>query len=405
MSWFVPGRIEVLGKHTDYAGGRSLLLASEQGVTARAQNTDSDHEGKFEAHSTASPDTVFIQAGEASGLPQGHWGNYIQTVVDRLTMNFGPLQSARIDIDSTLPLASGMSSSSALIVAVALELADQNGLWDLPLWKNNIDDGLDLASYAASIENGADFKDLKGSKGVGTFGGSQDHAAMINCEANYLTPVTYFPLTKHNPVPVPNGWIFVVAVSGVMAEKTGAALKSYNDVSLRVSTLVDVWNNATGSACITLGQVLNQSDSAAEQLADLLRSEPDLALRPDLMERLLAYLVEVGEVIPTAEAALRDGDLDAFGVAVDKSHRNADQNLHNQVDETNELQRIARELGAVAASAFGAGFGGSVWALVQEDQAEDFSRQWLEDYLERFPQHAERASTLLTKAAPGAHRI
>ncbi|WP_220458772.1 galactokinase family protein [Schaalia sp. JY-X169] len=34
MSWFVPGRVEVFGKHTDYAGGRSLLIASEQGVTA-----------------------------------------------------------------------------------------------------------------------------------------------------------------------------------------------------------------------------------------------------------------------------------------------------------------------------------------------------------------------------------
>ncbi|MFZ1381801.1 MAG: galactokinase family protein, partial [Scrofimicrobium sp.] len=174
MSWFVPGRIEVLGKHTDYAGGRSLLVATEQGVTATVSDLPDAAVGTVEAHSSASPDPVVFVVGKSLDLPAGHWGKYVQTVVDRLTLNFGELKPARVEIDSTLPLASGMSSSSALIVAVALALADQNGLWDLPQWKENITDQLDLAGYAATIENGADFKGLKGSSGVGTFGGSQD---------------------------------------------------------------------------------------------------------------------------------------------------------------------------------------------------------------------------------------
>ncbi len=405
MTWFVPGRIEVLGKHTDYAGGRSLLVASEQGITASSLDLGSEHPELFEARSTASPDVVTLRAGVQSGLPKGHWGNYVQTVIDRLSLNFGELRSARIEIDSTLPLASGMSSSSALIVAVMLAVADQNGLWDLPQWKANIADRLDLAGYAATVENGADFKELKGAKGVGTFGGSQDHAAMVASVEGQLTPFTYGPLAKHSSLPMPEGFTFAVAVSGVLAEKTGAALESYNNVSLRATELVEVWNRAHGSACLTLAQVLSQSKQAAEELAALLSDDPALAQRSDLRERLLAYVVEVNEAIPAAELALLEGDVAAFGRAVDLSHRNADQNLHNQIPETNDLQRLARELGAAAASAFGAGFGGSVWALVPEQDAEAWAEGWLAAYLQQYPQHCGYASVLITKAGRPAHRV
>lgn len=405
MSWFVPGRIEVLGKHTDYAGGRSLLIATEQGVTATVGDLLGAVPGMIEARSSASPDAVTVVADTLFDLPAGNWGRYLQTVVDRLTLNFGELKSARLEIDSTLPLASGMSSSSALVVAVTLALADYNGLWELPQWSSNIRNRLDLAGYAAAIENGSDFKSLSGSRGVGTSGGSQDHAGMLCSVPDHLTPFTYFPLTKHEAIPVPQGWSFAVAVSGVLAEKTGAALESYNSVSLRVGELVDAWNRAHASQYLTLAEVLNQSEDAAEELGRLLLNDPELAPRPDLMERLLAYLVEVGEAVPTAEAALSRGDIEAFGNAVDLSHQNADENLHNQIEETNALQSIARELGAGAASAFGAGFGGSVWALIRDDRAREWADKWLDAYLAQFPENRECASVLITRAGEPAHRI
>lgn len=403
MTWFVPGRVEVLGKHTDYAGGRSLLIASDQGVFATASPLEGH--GFFEARSQASPDVVQVSAGELSQLPAGHWGNYVQTVVDRLTLNFGPLQSAEISVESTLPLASGMSSSSALIVAVALALADQNDLWDRPAWKENIRTGLDLAAYAATIENGADFKGLAGSSGVGTFGGSQDHTAMINCHAGELTSFSYGPLEEHASVPVPEGYCFVVAVSGVLAEKTGSALEAYNNVALRAGELVEIWNSRSGSEFQNLAEVLASSDTAAEELGALLKGSAGGDPRPDLLERLLAYLTEVGEVIPLAEIALANGDVKTFGELVDLSHANAAAHLHNQVPETNALQSLARELGAAAASAFGAGFGGSVWAMVEQAKAEQFAADWLAAYLEAFPEREGLASALITGAGRPAHRV
>ena len=399
MSWFVPGRVEVLGKHTDYAGGRSLLIASEQGVTASATDApDGAVPGTVTARSTAAEGDVHLVAGQPSGLPAGHWGNYVQATIDRLTLNFGTLKPAVIEVDSTLPLASGMSSSSALVVSVALALADHNDLWSSPLWAKNIVDRVDMAAYLATIENGLGFKELPGAKGVGTFGGSQDHTAMLNCHSGKLDVFRFAPTVAEGSVLLPDGWTFVVAVSGVLAEKSGAALEAYNNASLQVRRLVELWNSKSSGSANTLAEVLAE-DGAREQMLEWAQEDPRL------LARLNAYLVEMEQAIPHAIEALQSGDVEGFGEAAQVSHENADANLGNQVAETNALQRIARELGAVGASGFGAGFGGSVWALVRTDEAEAFAERWLNAYLEEFPEHSERASTLLTEPAASAHRV
>lgn len=400
MTWFVPGRIEVLGKHTDYAGGRSLLAAAEQGVTASASvyGGAAEPAGLFLCRSTAMDGEVLVVAGENSELPPGHWGNYVQATVDRLSMNFGDLQSAIVEVDSTLPLASGMSSSSALVCAVALAIADLNDLWSNPKWQEAIQDRVDLAAYLATIENGLSFKNLPGTKGVGTFGGSQDHTAMLNCDAGKLGVFRFAPTVAEGEVDLPDGWTFVVAVSGVLAEKTGAALEDYNNASLQVSRLVEMWNQREDDQCATLAQVL-AVEGAQEKLSEWFAEDPRLEAR------LRAYVVEMQQAIPAALEALSEGDVEAFGRAVEVSHRNADESLGNQIVQTNALQRLAKELGAAAASGFGAGFGGSVWALAPVEGAQEFADAWLAAYLEEYPDVADTASTLVTTAAPSAHRV
>src|SRR5699024_6978238 len=88
------------------------------------------------------------------------------------------------------------------------------------------------------------------------------------------------------------------------------------------------------------------------------------------------FLLESAVLVPRAHAALRDGDLDAFAAATTLSQQLAETHLRNQVPQTVELVRSAAQLGARTASAFGAGFGGSVWALVPTADADGFAAEW-----------------------------
>jgi hypothetical protein len=74
--------------------------------------------------------------------------------------------------------------------------------------------------------------------------------------------------------------------------------------------------------------------------------------------------------------------------------------LHNQIDETIWLVWDARSSGAVAASAFGGGFGGAVWALVRAADAETFRAKWGQGYEVRFPSAARHAEFFVTRAGP-----
>jgi len=78
--------------------------------------------------------------------------------------------------------------------------------------------------------------------------------------------------------------------------------------------------------------------------------------------------------------------------------------LHNQTPETIFLAEQARGLGAKAASAFGAGFGGSVWALVERERASAFLAAWRAEYSARFPGLAN-AEFFLTNAGIAATRV
>ncbi|MEL4506113.1 galactokinase family protein [Luteococcus sp. H138] len=383
---FSPGRIEVLGKHTDYAGGNVLVCAVDRGVTA----TIAPAQAGIVASTTALPGDVDLTPGSSPELPAGHWGRYLQTVVNRLAANFGELSPCRIEVDSNLPLASGMSSSSALVVATAMALAHHNGFDRTELWTSNITTDVQLASYLACIENGKTFGGLTGHGGVGTLGGSEDHTAMLCSRPGQLGQFSFNPPSLVRRVALPADHCLVVLVSGVAAEKTGAALGGYNQASLDASECLRRWN-AAGHEHPNLAAALASEPTAADQLAALVADDARLTAR------LHQFVMESTQIIPAAVDALCRGDLRCFGAQVARSQSLAADGLHNQVPQTEALVRLALAQGAVAASSFGAGFGGSVWALAPVTEADEFARRWLEVYAEEFPDEAARATTLVTR--------
>ena len=278
-----------------------------------------------------------------------------------------------------------------IVVATALAVVDDNDLREHPAWKANIVDDLDLAGYLATIENGLTFKDLPGVRGVGTFGGSEDHTAMLCCAADTLTEFTFCPIVRRREVPFPADLAFVVAVSGVLAEKTGAARDAYNRASLTAQAVTRRWNDATGRADAHLGAAIASAPDAADRLTALVADDQVLA------DRLGHFLAESERLVPGAASALAAGDQISLGGICDESQRLASTLLRNQVPETDRLAALARSLGAHASSAFGAGFGGSVWALTDVAGASDFAADWLAAYRAEFPQHALTSSALVSR--------
>jgi galactokinase len=120
----------------------------------------------------------------------------------------------------------------------------------------------------------------------------------------------------------------------------------------------------------------------------------------ELLNRFEQFAGECTEIIPGVSRALQSGDVDAMGILVDRSQEAAERLLGNQVEETIALARLARDLGAAAASAFGAGFGGSVWALVKTDRADQFKSEWSKHYQSSFPGSAKRSEFFLSWAGP-----
>ncbi len=405
---WVPGRIEFLGKHTDYAGGRSLVCTVERGFVVVAAPRDDRLVRITDAVTT---DHVEIEMSPTLATAEGSWANYVITVVRRIARNFpGPLRGADIAFASDLPPAAGLSSSSALVVATFLAISDLNALGAHDEYRRAIANADDLAGYLGAVESGARFHTLEGDRGVGTFSGSQDQTAILCSRAGALVQYGFAPVRFERSVPLPHDHVFVIGASGVLAEKTGAALELYNRQARRVHTLIDRWRVATGRDDATLAEVLASSPDALERLRAIVR---DTAVGAgsdgfdvtDLVMRLDQFAAEALEIIPAASDALERGDLPTLGQLVDRSQRGAELLLGNQVPETFHLARSARSLGAVAASAFGAGFGGSVWALVRRDDVERFTSCWEESYLKQFPQHADRAAFFATSAGPPAMRL
>lgn len=403
-AFFVPGRIEVLGKHTDYAGGRSIVTAVERGFCLMAARRD---DARLSVQSAATGERVEFAFDPELVARHGHWSNYPMTVARRLARNFPQARhGADIAFISDLPPASGMSSSSAMMVATYLALAAVNGLEEQEIYRRNIQDALTLAAYLGTVENGQTFGELVGDKGVGTFGGSEDHTAILCSQAGRLGQFGYCPARFERYIDVPVGHVFAVGFSGVVAEKTGAAQELYNRAAQLVGQIVAQWRRATGRDEVYLADALASSPGAIDRLRRALKDGAAGSFnRADLVRRLEHFAAENEQIVAPAGDALAAGDLDDFGRLVDRSQELTESLLGNQVAETVTLARLARERGAAAASAFGAGFGGSVWALVEEGGAVEFLQAWSAAYAGAHPEAAQQSRFFTTQAGPAAFEL
>jgi galactokinase len=385
-AWWVPGRLEVFGTHTDYAGGRTLVCAVPRGFAVIARPRA---DGTLHVIDARRDQDVLLSASDVERFLQSAsagWRRYVAVVLRRLARNFpGASLGADLAFASDLPRASGMSSSSALMVAVATVLVRAGELEARAEWRENISDKRDEAGYYACIENGLSFGTLSGDAGVGTHGGSEDHAAILTAAPGKMSAFAFVPMRALDTVALPSKWTFVVTPSGVPAQKAGTAREAYNRLSEGTQTLLALWNQENSPAANSIGSALMSgaialqsaaSSVALDRLRALIRVSNVPEWPPAALERRLDHFVREDGRIAEAVDAFRRADTARLGHLSAGSQADAQALLGNQIAETIALPARARALGAFAARSFGAGFGGSVWALVARERAEELARQW-----------------------------
>lgn len=333
----VPGRIELLGKHVDYLGGRSLTCATPWGLAGRATRVVADSD--------------LVQA-----LLPSRDDVYARAVARRLSRDFGPLRfGADVALSSTLPAAAGMSSSSAYVIALLGALAWANGLSATNTWQAaGLQVPLHFAEYAAAVEAGSAWGPFAGDDGVGTRGGAQDHIGILCNAPRTVGQFRYKPAVIERRVAWPTDWRLLVLHSGVVAEKTGAVMAEYNRIAEE---------GAAGGA-----------------------------------ERRAQFVRETEALVPIAADAIAAARPEALAAVAAESQIMAERVLRNQIPETAAMCRLAIEAGAFAASSFGAGFGGAVWALSTMLECDYVLRRWRGAYAAAFPGRGETWGGVMTPA-------
>eukprot|EP01134_Creolimax_fragrantissima_P003533 CFRG3533T1 len=420
-AYWVPGRVEVVGKHTDYCGGRSLLAAISKGfaVVTKDRNdnivkiTTTFASGEQKVAEIVMHRDLDPREGEA-------WVNYPANAIRRMVRNFGIDKGVEIAIGCDIPAASGLSTSSAVICYMFLALSARNNLSESEYFKKHLPTSAELYSYLGFIENGQDCGELKGDKGVGTFGGSEDHAGIMSGQPMMLNMFSYCPTAHEGSFRIPEDVCFVIAVSGCIAEKTGGKMDAYNNAAFLARDGALAWCKATGKTAANLKEVIHlvRSEGNSDVKTDVRAAiktldngdtyplDEERKFPAGALVRRFDQFYDENEIIVRGVAeAFQNSEFDRLAELTDLSQKLTNTHLMNLIPETRALPILARENGALAASAFGAGFGGSVWALVRTSIVKDFSKSWEESYYKQFPELKDRATFFDMVPGPGAFSL
>jgi galactokinase len=199
--YVVPGRVELVGKHVDYAGGRSLTCAVDLALHIDAETMS---EPVLRVDAGPGRGSVVIPLDANAAPTDASWSVYVAAVARRFARDFPHFRrGVSVRIGGDLPEGAGLSSSSALIVALGTALSDANNAADDEQWSRAISNSLARAEYFAAIETGAPYGEFGGEAGVGVRGGAQDPIAIICGEASMMSQFSYLPARLERRVPWP----------------------------------------------------------------------------------------------------------------------------------------------------------------------------------------------------------
>jgi galactokinase len=320
-----PGRVNLIGEHTDYNGGYVLPIATPQGTTVRI-----DRRGDLRVTATsenvpASERRIEYTLGREERT--GTWGDYIAGVTAALREDGFAIGGFDAAISSTLPLGGGLSSSASLEVALLRALARE---FALPL------DPVAIAQVAYHAETGL----------VGAPVGIMDQmaASLAGTDAAlFLDTVTL----AFERLPLPPATGLIVIHSGVVHRHAGGEYR--------------VRRRECDETARRLG---------VGMLRDATEATIAAAALPAPLDKRARHVVTENERVLLARDALRRGDAAALGALMNDSHTSMRNDFEVSTPEVDALVKITQSsAGVYGARLTGGGFGGSIVALAKEESA------------------------------------
>ena len=322
--YVVPGRVELVGKHVDYAGGRSLTCAvdlalhvdAETDCASRCSACDAGPEARRRRHA----------ARRRTSTPTGaSWSVYVAAVARRFARDFPHFRrGVSVRLRGDLPDGAGLSSSSALIVALAHRVGAMRMMRrTTSMESSRSSSSLARAEYFAAIETGAPYGEFAGEEGVGVRGGAQDPIAIICGDAGHVSQFSYLPARLERRVPWPADYVLAIGVSGVHAIKDrqrAAPIQSSRRGDARARSTMEC--RETGRHDDTVAEALSSGPDAGDRLSRVARAQSSAADigAEYLVPRLAQFREEVEVIVPGVGDALRDRDWRSLGALVDRSH-------------------------------------------------------------------------------------
>ena len=359
-----PGRVNLIGEHIDYHGLPVLPIAIGRRIRIRFRA----RAGRRIRVSSTAPfgRREFAWTGELPPVAAGDWENYLRAAANAVARHWGAGMGIDARIDSDLPPAAGLSSSSALLVAFTLCLLAAKG----------VEAGFE--ELMAILPGAEHF--------VGTRGGGMDHAAILASRGGCASLIAFTPLHVRH-IPVPDDWAFLVAHSLETAEKSGDARAAYN---------------ARRQAGTTALARLGMASYRAAIASDL--PQPALLARLESAEEQDAFLHTTAEAerVRQAVAAMQSGDAAAFGRLLAESQRSLRDRLRVSSPALDSLVEAAMACGALGARLTGAGFGGAVVALARKADLPALRRGLIARYYAARPDFRETYHLIDAIPASGA---
>lgn len=359
-----PGRVNLIGEHTDYNEGFVLPSAIEfRTQIAIARRSDR----RLRITSENYGETVEFDLDDMPATGRGHWSDYAGGVVLLLEHELGKLPGANALINGNVPQGSGLSSSASLEVAVCQAMLEISG---------KKLDGARVAELCQRAEN----------EFVGARCGIMDQFVSVHGKRNHALLLDCRTL-ECRPLPIPSGLRLVICNTMV---RHSVAAGEYNKRRAECETAARYFAERVPGAR-TLRDVTQ---------ADLERFGGEL---PEVIRRRCRHVLSENLRVLQAADALRIGDVDMLGRLMESSHASLRDDFEVSCEELDLMVRLAGENpGVYGARMTGGGFGGCTINLVQEAYVEDFQAKVAKGY--------ERATgrvpeIYISSAADGAGRL